>query len=516
MKMNSNQNFTVALHNLGCKVNSYEAEAMLSEMKKAGFAVVPWEERADVYIINTCSVTNIADRKSRQMLHKAKSKNPAAVVVGVGCYVQAKAEELALDGAVDILIGNNRKNNIVEIVEAYLRERNSKNQTAGGEGAQRGTPGVDDGDAAGLYPEAEASEPVYAEQKSGHLSSSRDGAAGAQRFVPDIASETEYESLYAADMTDRARAFIKVQDGCNQFCTYCIIPLVRGRIRSRSIQDTVREVQELAAAGYREVVLTGIHLSSYGIDFENRSYEYHINHAIPSEQLLALIRAVASVQGIERVRLGSLEPRIITREFVQALAAIPEICPHFHLSLQSGCDKTLRAMNRHYTTEQFRESCRILREVFQDVAITTDVIVGFPGETEADFEESRRFIEEIGFYELHVFKYSRRAGTVADRMPEQLTDRVKSRRSDQLLDLDARQSADFRKRFIGKVSEVLIEALVEEDGVHYLTGFNREYVKYLLPVENSREADGRIGTIMQLKASEICKSCILAKNSKLV
>lgn len=460
--MDFNQNFTVALHNLGCKVNSYEAEAMLSEMKKAGCRVVPWEEKADVYIINTCSVTNIADRKSRQMLHKARSKNPDAIVVGVGCYVQARAEELKKDTAVDILIGNNRKHSIVETIQSYLAEKQQR------------------------------------------------------LWVPEIAKETEYETLHAADMSDKARAFIKVQDGCNQFCSYCIIPLVRGRIRSRSQEDTVAEVQALAAAGYKEIVLTGIHLSSYGIDFENQSYEYHMNHAIPSEHLLKLIAAVAAVPGVERVRLGSLEPRIITEEFVSALKAIPEVCPHFHLSLQSGCDRTLKAMNRHYDTAQFRESCRILREAYETVAITTDVIVGFPGETEEDFEESRRFIEETGFYELHVFKYSRRAGTVADRMPEQLTDRIKSQRSDCLIALDEEQSARFRMRMLGRHVEILAEELVEEEGSLYLTGFDRFYIRYLIPVSNREQAAVRIGTIITAEATEICKSCILAKNSELV
>lgn len=448
---------TVALHNLGCKVNSYEAEAMLAEMKKAGFLVVPWEERADVYIINTCSVTNIADRKSRQMLHKARSKNPDAVVIGVGCYVQAKAEELKKDAAVDILIGNNRKNDIAKVVEEYLAEKR------------------------------------------------------AQSYVDDLSHPTDYEDMYAADMSDKARAFIKVQDGCNQFCSYCIIPFVRGRIRSRSLSDTVREVEALAAGGYKEVVLTGIHLSSYGLDFENESYEHHMKHAVSSEKLIELIEAVAAVEGIERVRLGSLEPRVITQAFAERLQRIPELCPHFHLSLQSGCDRTLQAMNRHYTTEQFRESCRILRETFADCAITTDVIAGFPGESEADFEESYRFVEEIGFYELHVFKYSRRGGTVADRMPNQLTDREKTARSERLIALGEAQSEAFRTRFVGRSSDVLIEELVEIDGTSYLTGYNKAYVKYLIPAEGVENAAAQIGTIMQVDGFEICKACILAK-----
>ena len=440
---------TAALHNLGCKVNAYEADAMLEELRRAGIRIVPWEgAAADIYIINTCSVTNIADRKSRQMIHKARSMNPDAVVIAAGCYVQARAAELQTDTAVDILVGNQEKGRLLPILEAC--------------------------------------------------------------FVSDIAKPQPYAELWAGEIADQGRAFIKVQDGCNQFCAYCIIPYVRGRIRSRSIEDTVKEVTDFARRGYHEVVLTGIHLSSYGLDFDHANYEYAMNHEIPSTHLLALIRAVAAVPGIARVRLGSLEPRIITEPFVEALRAIPELCPHFHLSLQSGSDRILSAMNRHYDTAAFRHSVALLRAAWPEVAITTDVIVGFPGESDADFEDSYRFVEEIGFYELHVFKYSRRQGTVADRMPGQLTDRVKSERSERLMKLDTQQSEAFRCRFLGRTEDVIPEEIVRIEGRPYLRGYNRCYVRYLIPLSDATEGACKIGQIMQVCGQEICGGCVLA------
>lgn len=453
---------TAAMHNLGCKVNAYEADAMLEELRRAGIRIVPWDDAAaDIYIINTCSVTNIADRKSRQMIHKARSMNPAAVVIAAGCYVQARAAELQTDTAVDILVGNQEKGRLLPILEAYW-----------------------------------ATHP--------------DRRPAAACFVSDIAEPQPYATLWAGEIADQGRAFIKVQDGCNQFCSYCIIPFVRGRIRSRSIEDTVKEVTDFARRGYHEVVLTGIHLSSYGLDFDDANYEYAMNHEIPSTHLLALIRAVAAVPGITRVRLGSLEPRIITEAFVEALRAIPELCPHFHLSLQSGSDRILRAMNRHYDTAAFRHSVALLRAAWSEVAITTDVIVGFPGESEADFEDSCRFVEEIGFYELHVFKYSRRQGTAADRMPAQLTDRVKSERSERLMKLDAQQSEAFRRRFLGRTEDVIPEEIVEIEGRPYLRGYNRCYVRYLIPLSDASEGACKIGQIMQVCGQEICGGCVLA------
>ncbi len=453
------KNLKVAMHNLGCKVNSYEAEAMVTELREAGAEIVDWEDFADVYIINTCSVTNIADRKSRQMLHKARAKNPDATVIGTGCYVQAKAEELKKDTAVDILIGNNQKNAIVPILREYQHESHEE----------------------------------------------------ALSFVADLSKECSFESMESGERSDHSRAFLKVQDGCNQFCSYCIIPFVRGRIRSRDEKDAVREVEKLAREGYQEIVLTGIHLSSYGLDFDNQNYEYVMNHEIPSKHLLSLIREVAKVPGIERVRLGSLEPRIITEDFLQELQRIPEICPHFHLSLQSGSDKTLKAMNRHYDTDAFRKSVELIRKTWPNAAITTDVIVGFPGESEEDFQDSYEFIREMDFYELHVFKYSRREGTVADRMKEQLTDSVKSQRSQKLIELDHVRSEIFRERFIGVPDQILIEEKIEENGEEYLTGFNRQYVKFLIPVSDLPDFSSQIGRIIPVRGEKICKTYVLAK-----
>ena len=333
-----------ALHNLGCKVNAYETEAMQEMLEKAGYEIVPFKEGADVYVINTCTVTNIADRKSRQMLHRARKMNPDAVVVAAGCYVQAQ-DGKGQDPCIDIVLGNNQKKDLVRILDEYAAER------------------------------ASAAE------------------------IEDISRTREYESLHLTKPGDHTRAYIKVQDGCNQFCTYCIIPYARGRVRSRVMEDVLREVRELAEGGYKEVVLTGIHLSSYGIDFDRERH------------LLELIRAVHEVDGIERIRLGSLEPGIITEEFARELSRIPEICPHFHLSLQSGCDATLKRMNRRYTSAEYAEKCRILRKYFDDPALTTDVIVGFPGETEEEFRASYDFVDSIDFYETHIFKYSRRNGT---------------------------------------------------------------------------------------------------------
>ena len=409
---------TAALHNLGCKVNSYETEAMQQLLEEAGYEIVPFHEKADVYIINTCSVTNIADRKSRQMLHRAKKQNPDAVVVAAGCYVQAAAEELKADLAVDVIIGNNKKQDLVPILEEYFKDKSD----------------------------------------SSH--------------VIEISETHEYERLSIHKIADHTRAFLKIQDGCNQFCSYCIIPYTRGRVRSRRPDEVVAEVRELAAAGYQEVVLTGIHLSSYGVDFKEEEKK---------ENLLSLIKQVHEVEGIRRIRLGSLEPRIITEEFAQALASMPKFCPHFHLSLQSGCDKTLKRMNRHYTTEEYAAGCEILRRYFDNPAITTDVIVGFPGETEEEFEATKAFLERIGFYEMHIFKYSRRAGTRADRMPEQVPEQVKSVRSEVLLKLEKQMSKAYRESFSGKKKTVLLEEKTEIGGRAYMIGHTMEYVKAVVP-----------------------------------
>lgn len=408
---------TAALHNLGCKVNSYETEAMQQLLEEAGYEIVSFHEKADVYIINTCSVTNIADRKSRQMLHRAKKQNPEAVVVAAGCYVQSAAEELKADLAVDVIIGNNKKQDLVPILEEYFKDRTD----------------------------------------SSH--------------VIEINETHEYERLSIHKIADHTRAFLKVQDGCNQFCSYCIIPYTRGRVRSRRPEEVVAEVRELAAAGYQEVVLTGIHLSSYGVDFKEEE----------NENLLSLIRQVHEVDGIRRIRLGSLEPRIITDDFAKALASMPKFCPHFHLSLQSGCDETLKRMNRHYTTEEYAAGCDILRRYFDNPAITTDVIVGFPGETEEEFEATKAFLERIGFYEMHIFKYSRRAGTRADRMPEQVPEQIKNVRSEALLLLEKQMSKAYRESFLGKKKTVLLEEKTEIGGRAYMIGHTMEYVKAVVP-----------------------------------
>lgn len=399
-----------ALHNLGCKVNAYETEAMQELLEQEGYEIVPFHEDADVYIINTCTVTNMADRKSRQMLHRAKKKNPDAVVVACGCYVQAKQDEI--DESIDIVVGNNRKKNIVEILAEY--EASKEKQTV-------------------------------------------------QKEVIDINHTDEYEELHLTKTAEHTRAYIKVQDGCNQFCSYCIIPFARGRVRSRSYDSVIAEVKKLAEGGYKEVVLTGIHLSSYGVD--------------TGENLLSLIQGVHEVSGIERIRLGSLEPRIITEEFVQAIAKLPKMCPHFHLSLQSGCDETLRRMNRRYTAEEYMDGCKLLRKYFDHPALTTDVIVGFPGETQEEFAASKAFVDQVDFYETHVFKYSRRQGTKAAAMENQVPEPEKTRRSNELLALNRKKQKDYEERLIGTTQEVLMEEAVQIDGETWQVGHTKEYVK---------------------------------------
>ena len=381
----------VALHNLGCKVNAYETEAMQEMLEHAGYEIVPFQEGADIYVINTCTVTNIADRKSRQMLHRARKMNPDAVVVAAGCYVQAQAEKQVIDPCIDIVLGNNKKQDLLTALQAY-------------------------------------------EEAHGDL-----------REVIDINHTKEYENLHLTKQGEHTRAYIKVQDGCNQFCSYCIIPYARGRVRSRAKEDVVAEVTDLAKNGYQEVVLTGIHLSSYGIDFENE------------DNLLSLIRAVHKIEGIKRIRLGSLEPRIITEEFVQAIAALPKMCPHFHLSLQSGCNETLKRMNRRYTSEEFYEKCEILRKYFEKPALTTDVIVGFPQETEEEFETTYEFLKKICFYETHIFKYSKREGTKAAVMQGQIPEQIKAKRSARLIELGEKNRRAYEESFLGKTVEVLVE-----------------------------------------------------------
>lgn len=406
-----------ALHNLGCKVNAYETEVMQQMLEEAGYEIVDFHEYADVYVINTCSVTNMADRKSRQMLHKAKKQNPDAVIVGAGCYIQTKEAKALVDESIDIVIGNNKKNELIDLLEEY-------------------------------------------EQTHTKCSS-----------IVDINHEKqEYESMFLEKSAEHTRAFIKVQDGCNQFCSYCIIPFARGRVRSRKLLEVLKEVQSLAEHGFKEVVLTGIHLSSYGVDTD--------------DSLLHLIEEVHAVEGIERIRLGSLEPRIVTEEFAKALSEMPKICPHFHLSLQSGCDATLERMNRRYNTAEYKAGCDILRKYFEHPAITTDVIVGFPGETEEEFVATKKYLEEIHFYEMHIFQYSKREGTKAAVMPNQIPEQVKKVRSNELLALEAKMSEEYRAYYVGKEVTALMEEPWEYEGEQYYVGYTKEYVKVAMKAQS--------------------------------
>lgn len=426
-----------ALHNLGCKVNAYETEAMQHLLEEAGYEIVPFTQKADVYVINTCSVTNMADRKSRQMLHKAKKNNPDSIVVATGCYVQTSEKEVLNDLSVDIVIGNDRKHDLVRLLEEYSLD--SVNDT------------VDD---------------------------INDG-------------KHDFEELFIDQTKEHTRAFIKVQDGCNQFCSYCIIPYARGRVRSRRFENVIAEVERLAANGFKEVVLTGIHLSSYGVDFEEAT------------GLLELIQAVNAVKGIERIRLGSLEPKIVTEHFASELSKLDKICPHFHLSLQSGCDATLKRMNRKYTTKEYERGCELLRKYFVHPAITTDVIVGFPGETEEEFEQTEAYLEHIHFYEMHIFKYSKRKGTRAAVMPDQIDEQVKAVRSEKLIALGHDMSKEFRKFYIGKNEEVLFEEKAVIGDKEYFVGYTKEYVKVAKKTDENLENQIVSGRISGMITDEI-------------
>jgi threonylcarbamoyladenosine tRNA methylthiotransferase MtaB len=426
-----------ALHNLGCKVNAYETEAMQHLLEEAGYEIVPFTQKADVYVINTCSVTNMADRKSRQMLHKAKKNNPNSIVVAAGCYVQTSEKEVLNDLSVDIVIGNDRKHDLVRLLEEYSLD--SVNDT------------VDD---------------------------INDG-------------KHDFEELFIDQTKEHTRAFIKVQDGCNQFCSYCIIPYARGRVRSRRFENVIAEVERLAANGFKEVVLTGIHLSSYGVDFEEAT------------GLLELIQAVNAVKGIERIRLGSLEPKIVTEHFASELSKLDKICPHFHLSLQSGCDATLKRMNRKYTTKEYERGCELLRKYFVHPAITTDVIVGFPGETEEEFEQTKAYLEHIHFYEMHIFKYSKRKGTRAAVMPDQIDEQVKAARSEKLIALGHDMSKEFRKFYIGKNEEALFEEKAVIGDKEYFVGYTKEYVKVAKKTDENLENQIVSGCISGMLTDEI-------------
>ena len=429
----------VALHNLGCKVNAYEIEAMQQLLEEAGYEIVPFEPGADIYVINTCTVTNIADRKSRQMLHKAKKQNPNAVVVATGCYVQTATEKVAQDLSIDLVVGNNRKKDIVEILNEY-------------------------------YAEKEAGEQVKEE------------------YVIDINHTDEYEDLEISTVTEHTRAHLKIQDGCNNFCSYCIIPYARGRIRSRTMESIKAELERLSASGFKEIVLTGINLSCYDDN---------------GKKLIDVIEMADNVNGIERIRLGSLDPEVVTEDFVERLGKVKKICPHFHFSLQSGCDKTLKAMNRHYTSDEYYEKCQLIRKHIDNPAFTTDVIVGFPGETEEDYISSREFVKKVKFAELHVFKYSKRDGTVAAKMPNQIDEKIKTLRSEDLIKTGEELTKEFRQAKIGQDTTVLFEEKILLDNKEYWVGHTVDYIKIAVPEKENLEGQIRKVNVKDFLTNEI-------------
>lgn len=453
---------SVAFHNLGCKVNGYEMDFMQQMLQEKGYNIVPFDRKADIYIINTCTVTNIADRKSRQMLHRAKKMNPEAVVVAVGCYVQTGKEDALKDMSIDLAIGNNRKRDLIPILEEYLARREQS--------AQNDEDSIDAGTNADTQKTLNG------------------------KTIIDIDHTNEYESMKLTHTAEHTRAFIKVQDGCNQFCSYCIIPYARGRIRSREIGEVLEEVRGLAENGYKEVVLTGIHLSSYGMVSGN---DFSLS------RLIALIQAVQEIEGIERIRLGSLEPRIITEDFARKMADCSKICPHFHLSLQSGCDAVLKRMNRKYTTEEYYEKVCILRKFFENPAITTDVIVGFPGESEEEFEQTKAFLDKVGFYEMHIFKYSKRKGTPAATMEGQVPEAVKAARSNVLLELEREMSHKYREAFLHKEAEILFEEEKMVDGKQFQIGHTREYILGAVQIQKNLSGQILTGQLTQFLEPDI-------------
>lgn len=434
----------VALHNLGCKVNSYEIDVMQQMLQKNGYQIVEFEQKADIYIVNTCSVTSIADRKSRQMLHKAKKNNPDSIVVAVGCYVQTGTEDILKDEGIDLAIGNNKKKDLVNILEQFLREKG-----------------------------------MHTEDKTLHNTT-----------IIDINHTKEYEEMTLEQTAEHTRAYIKIQDGCNQFCTYCIIPYARGRVRSRKKEDIIKEIKGLVKRGYKEVVLTGIHISSYGTDFGQAG-------------LLDLVQSIQEIEGLHRIRLGSLEPRIVTEEFAKGLSELSKVCPHFHLSLQSGSLNTLKRMNRHYTPGEYLKGVEELRKAFVNPAITTDVIVGFPGETEEEFEETKEFLENIRLYEMHIFKYSIRKGTIAAKMPDQVPDQIKAERSDILLEMEEKLSREYREIYIGQEVAVLFEEEKEILGESYQIGHTSQYVKVAYKTDKNLSNQIVSGTVTRLLTNDI-------------
>ncbi len=444
------ENKKIAFHNLGCKVNSYETDAMKRELAERGCVIVPFEEKADIYIINTCSVTNIADRKSRQMISRARKNNPEAFIVATGCYAETRKTSELENECADLYVGNNLKGNIANIITDN-----------------------------------------YEILKTG------------SKVIRDEAIDNRYDDMLIERADEHTRAFIKIQDGCNQFCTYCIIPFARGRVRSRRKDDIINEVKMLASNGYKEIVVTGIHISSYGSDFTDENKKKCADRFEP-ELLLEVIKSINEVEGVERIRLGSLEPRIMSEDFVKNLSEITKLCPHFHLSLQSGCNSTLKRMNRHYDCDEFYERVNLLRKYFNHPGITTDIIVGFPGETKEEFQETKTYLEKIQFYETHIFKYSKRAGTIAASLPNQLTEKEKAERSDELEAMERCISSEFRRFYLGKTLPVLFEEEKEFDNGKYMIGHTPEYVKVAVQTDTIKE-----NTLADVKVTGFLKEDVM-------
>ena len=448
----------IAIYNLGCKVNSYEAQAMEESLENNGYEIVDFKGFADVYIVNTCTVTNIASRKSRQMLQRAKNTNPEAIVVAAGCYVQLMEHENTMNSVIDAMIGNNKKQNLVDILQELLEQKKGKEENS--------------------VPTITPNKGLVSNGKEINI---------IRKEIIDINQTKEYENLSRSKSREHTRANIKVQDGCNQFCSYCIVPMVRGRARSRPLEEVIKETTRLAESGSKEVVLTGINLTSYGEDLEGVT-------------LLHLIQEVHKVPGICRIRLGSLDPRIITEAFVKTLSSLEKFCPHFHLSLQSGCDRILREMNRTYTTEEYFEKCQLIREYFAHPSITTDVIVGFPGETEEEFLTTKSFVEKIGFHETHIFKFSKREGTKASKMNGQISEKMKNQRSEVLLQLGREKKKEFERYYLGKEVEVLVEGKTKVNGKEVQVGYTKEYVK--IAVSDERNLQNQLISVKILKETQ--------------
>ena len=426
----------VAFCSLGCKVNQYETNAMAQKFIEHGYEVVEFDEYADVYIVNTCTVTNVADRKSRQMLRRAKEINKDATLVACGCYAQVAKDELKKIPEIDLIIGNNEKNDIIQIVENHIAQK------------------------------------------------------GAEDLVSDVMYKLDYVELGTTTYTEKTRAVIKVQDGCDRFCSYCLIPYARGHIRSRKIENVIEEIKKVVEEGINEVVITGIHIASYGRDFKGENIG-----------LIDLLEEINKIQGLHRIRLGSIEPTIITDEFVERLSKLDKICDHFHLSLQSGCTETLKRMNRRYTTEEFKAVTKRLRAKFPNTALTTDIIVGFPGETDEEFNTTYEYLKEIAFYKMHIFKYSQRKGTKAAVMPNQVDGKIKEERSKKLIELSNENEYNYNKKYIGKQVEVLFE---EREG-EYLKGHTTNYIV----VKHKTDKDDLINKIAKVTVSEAKQDCLI-------